>query len=632
MIRHTLPPAPCPVSLDDTPRRWLPTPEALVGALESNMEAGEPAGLRALAPQMGAPEIDLTVTPLTARATMLGALSGRAFYHHELRLRQPMPEHLEPELTVWQAGTTPEWSDGVLAEPKYFSFFQDAPFPAFNPNHRRKWRAHELLHGASKFFWHPQMTRFELYVSARLNELLPIIHWYGFDEIFRPRCAEHRGKLLYREFCASCEALARPYWELDLASEPQQRALGMGAAHNALEHLESEWSAIVQEIATGRLHATPRGRLDASSDAVGYMRAHWNRVTAWSTGSWVERFLVDGIDYFSTLDALLLNVGQATQDLVCGTLEVDEPLYRARRTRRQLQDIASRVLVAMEWLDPESAEGERAEDALEPHLDALARACDELLEEPDDIDSCVTPALESFAACARAFSEVAELFPEPIAESFLGFGYRFLDADIFAEAGSAQLAQGIEDGAPKTFAMLTDPLDSAVALTQWQGFDETGRLSERVHGWLSAQLGEDHPLSEQARFEAFANAEPRADQEATLFASLPDDPTDLLEGGGRLRPHATLRRSRFAASLITHTIGQTLPEGSDDTQLPVAAALVEGQLRLMAESDEIARILDHLQAGEERSYWLTEALCEPLYELLENSLVCWLPEPRRASR
>src|SRR5690554_4427421 len=177
MIRHTLPPALAKVSLDDAPRHWLPTPEALVAALEASIEAGEPAGLRALAPQMGAPMVDLTVTPLSARATMLGALSGRAFYQHELRLRQPMPEHLEPELAVWQAGTTPQWSDGVLAEPKYFSFFQDAPFPAFNPNHRRKWRAHELLHGASKFFWHPQMTRFELYVSARLNELLPIIHW-----------------------------------------------------------------------------------------------------------------------------------------------------------------------------------------------------------------------------------------------------------------------------------------------------------------------------------------------------------------------------------------------------------------------------------------------------------------------
>ncbi|RAL20606.1 hypothetical protein DL240_16375 [Lujinxingia litoralis] len=624
MIRLTLPEAPAPLDPTASPRQWLPEPRALVDALSATIADGEPEGLRALGQVMGAPELDLVVTPLTARAAVLGAQNGRAFYHHELRLRQPMPEHLEPELAVWQAGTTPQWSDGVLAEPKYFSFFQDAPFPAYNPNHRRKWRAHELLHGASRFFWHPQMTRFELYVSARLNELLPIIHWYGFDEIFRPRCPEHQGRLLYRELCPRCEALATPYWELDPAS-PGQHALGMGAAHNALEHLESEWTAITQEINTGRLHATPRGRLDASSDAVGYMRAHWNRVTAWSTGSWVERFLIDGVDYFSSLEALLLNVGQATQHLVCGTLELDPQHYLAGRTRRQLQDIAARVLLALEWLDPESSQGQEAEAALEPHLEALGELSAALLESPERMGE----ALDGFAECARTFSEVAELFPEPIAESFLGFGYRFVDADVFAQAGAMQLAQGIEDAAPQTFAMLTDPLDSALALTQWEGFEAPGRLSGRLHGWLVAQLGPEHPLSEQARFEAFANEEPRHDEEATLFAALPEHPEALLTQEGRLRPNATLRRAAFDASLITRTIGQALPEGHDDTRLDVAAALVDGQLRLVVESPEFGSILDHLQAGDAPESWLTPELCEPLYELLENSLVCWLPAPRR---
>ena len=64
--------------------------------------------------------------------------------------------------------------------------------------HRRKWRPHELLHGAVGFFWREDASRFETYVGARLNELLPVVHWYGLDEIFRPRCERHTGEVLFR--------------------------------------------------------------------------------------------------------------------------------------------------------------------------------------------------------------------------------------------------------------------------------------------------------------------------------------------------------------------------------------------------------------------------------------------------
>ena len=127
---------------------WLPEPAAIVSACRDLLSAGEPSDALEVIQTLGVPASDLCITPLGLAAAKLGAQVGTAFFHHELRVRLPMPKHLEPELAVWGEGTVPVWKDGILGEPKYFSFFQDAPFIAFNPNHRRKWPAHELVHGA----------------------------------------------------------------------------------------------------------------------------------------------------------------------------------------------------------------------------------------------------------------------------------------------------------------------------------------------------------------------------------------------------------------------------------------------------------------------------------------------------
>ena len=53
---------------------------------------------------------------------------------------------------------------------------------------------------------------------GELSELLPVVHWYGFDELFRGRCPEHAGRVLYQEFCSACEArriAASPGWSFD---------------------------------------------------------------------------------------------------------------------------------------------------------------------------------------------------------------------------------------------------------------------------------------------------------------------------------------------------------------------------------------------------------------------------------
>ncbi len=610
-----------------SPRDWLPSPQPLVDACAETISAGEPDGLRALTPQLGAPPVDLTVTPLTARATVLAAGHGRAFYHHELRRRLPMPEELEPEVSVWEAGTTPAWSDGVLAEPKYFSFFQEAPFPAYNPNHRRKWRAHELLHGISRFFWHPRMTRFEFYVSARLNELLPVVHWYHLDEVFRSRCEEHEDTVLHRDHCLACQEQAAPYWTSTAPDEDRR----IEAAHRLVErgwdHFEEEWEAITTEIEKGRRVETPRPRLDASSDAIGYMRAHWNRATAWSFGHWVEQFLVDGVDYFSTLRGLRDNVGKSLQELVSGTVSVSEETFVARRTRSQLQDLGYRVLLALEWLDPAGEDARKAEEVLMPQLEEGARICKDLLDDPERAEE----GLDQFARTCQAFSRVAPRFPDEIADAFLAFGYRFVDPGVFADAAIGQIYTGLEDGMPETTGLLEEPVSAIRRFLLNPKFDEHGRLSGRFSDWLEAAAGDDGEvdvaarLVDVARFEAFANAEPRTDDEATHFASLPERAGAMRNAAGRLRPHATLRRDEFRADVVSELTGQVLDETG---RVAMAASLVDGELRLVVEDDDVAAVLDRVCAGESIDEWWDFALADTIMRLLEESLITWLPAPR----
>ena len=197
------------------PASALTDPHALAQACGAASRPAD-AVLQAL-DLLGVPPRELTTTPISLRIAIAAAAEGRAFVHHELRHPLPVAEELLPELDVGD----PEvgWTAGMLVAPKYFSAFLDAPLPTYDPNHRTKWRAHELLHRLARFVWRPEITRFEAYLGSRLSELLPVVHWYGLDEIRRGKCAAHRGVVLHHEVCEACEAAARSFWEIEIDPE-----------------------------------------------------------------------------------------------------------------------------------------------------------------------------------------------------------------------------------------------------------------------------------------------------------------------------------------------------------------------------------------------------------------------------
>ena len=103
--------------------------------------------------QLGISSEILCTTPFSKDIAALAYADGRMFYHYELRGHLPVTENMAPEVPVWtEEGTVPLWKDGHLVAPKYFSFFLESVFAPYNPSHRSKWPAHELLHTLTKFY------------------------------------------------------------------------------------------------------------------------------------------------------------------------------------------------------------------------------------------------------------------------------------------------------------------------------------------------------------------------------------------------------------------------------------------------------------------------------------------------
>tara|TARA_B100000609_G_scaffold71285_1_gene56653 strand:- start:3748 stop:5610 length:1863 start_codon:yes stop_codon:yes gene_type:complete len=619
----------------ESPRTWLPTPERLTEACQEAIISGPDGDFVASLEGLGCPPEELLVTPFSARVGAMAAAKGLSFFHHELRGRLPVPDALMPEVEVWESGGLPVWQEGVLIEPKYFSFFLDAPFVPYNPNYRRKWRAHELIHSLSGFFWRPDMTRFECYMGARLDELLPIVHWYGLDEMFRPRCEKHIGKRLYRDLCPDCEALARPFWEHDESFVDAQSETATLWARRAHDHFAEEWDAIIKEYETGQRVETPRGQLNASSDAVGYLMSHWPRLTAWSFGSWVELFLRDGVDYHSSVSGYMGAITDVSKQLFTGEWAASSTQAEAMRARRLLQDIGARTFLALEWLPEHARSTQRIEDAMMPLLESAASLSHELLEKPTSIEKLDELVSTIFTTFQSQFGNL-EGVPEELKSNFvaLGVSYRHhalsgLHDDVEA-AGLSLIREGLLTAAPARHGTLAPLLEDDVlrAFVRSDVFLGEGRLLQRLVSWVEGLPAEqracDAQSLERLQFEAWLRNEPIQDKEAKHFSVLVEDVQDISEGRGEFRMHHTFRCAAWSASLIEEILGEVI-EG-ERAVLGVIHRGGEQALSLFGDTTE--EVIAHIRSGVSAKDWLDERYLEDLEILLENAFVCWFPVPR----
>ena len=601
-----------PTQVDaDFAQAWPPF-DAIASAIA---RAPRPEGAGLLG-ELGAPAADVCATALTTRAAILAMQAGRAFFHHELRARLPVLPSAEPEVEVWEHGPVPVWRGGVLSEPKYFSFFQDAPLPSYHPNHRGKWRPHELLHGAVGFFWRPDMSRFEAYLGARLGELVPVVHWYALDEIGRPRCPEHAGAPTPpRRTCPACERAAKtPYWEREPPSEQEAQQWLV----RAREHFDEEWRACWAEIETGQRRPTPRPGLDASGDAVGYLRGHWPRLTSWSFGAWVERFCIEGVDHASVAAGYARRVARASWSLLTDPLRVERRRFEALRTRRVLQDAARRALRLAGWARRAHPGAERELDAA---LDPMAQRCISLTGDGARLDPEGDRALLAELGARIGYLQAPADARGP---SFWALGHTWLaPSGSVARAHRVHLAEGLESATPTTALALAgaerDLELLAGELLVDPIFVEPVPLADRFARWLDAR-GEGQ-IAELARLEAWLQAAPRRDEPAERFAQRLAS-LDELDGPGQLRLHATARRGRFDAEVLEALLGQ--PMGAGDLEV-LAAVDPEGALVVLPVDAPIEQALSGLEAGQPpRSGPGAQALAE----LLELGVCVWVPGVR----
>ena len=124
---------------------------------------------------------EVVASPYGLRAVLLGLEQGATSVHLERRLELPWPESFTTSPEV--ASDARVLDAGVWQMGKYRGFFQDAPFGTFNPNHVAKW----VPPNSCTARWassRPGATRWEHYLGARLNELVPVALWYGLTSSF----------------------------------------------------------------------------------------------------------------------------------------------------------------------------------------------------------------------------------------------------------------------------------------------------------------------------------------------------------------------------------------------------------------------------------------------------------------
>lgn len=467
------------------------SPDAVVDSVYS-LKRGFPRNVwEEVCAAFDVPAHELETSPISSRIAWLAVNQGALFAHHELKSALPLPDHLGPE----SAHTQPAgWVGGALVEPRHFSFGQDHRIQTFHPNHRAQWRPHELAHALSGFFWHPTLTRFELYLSSRLNELLPIIHWYGWDRIARPSCLLHAKTETYRQHCETCAELAsKPWWE-SAQSIPKDQDLFW--AKQGLQHFRREWQAINDEFQSGARVKTPRGPLDASSDALGYLDGHWNRSTSWGFGRWVETCLKPGVDYFDDFRTWLENHYALHLSLFCGEFSAPSAEAGERRLRRTLQEMGYRALIALEHLPEESHQANACEDILAPWLESIHK---HLVRE--DSDSSVLKDL--VASWFELIPDLRQQLPSDVAKALPGLGLRQFPESCHLE----QLQEGLAS------VDIDVDQEQVAAFVDSPYFAKTGFLIER---WT------DFAPTPQSQDAAFFQRACGRDEDGEFFAALPD--------------------------------------------------------------------------------------------------------------
>ncbi len=312
---------------EDPGQSVLPSEDALVAwLLELRRDA--PTRFAPLAELAGVPLAEVLASPFGLRAVALGVHVGATTVHRELR--HPIDWSDDPRTEDADHGV---WDRGRLHIGKYQAFLQDAPHVTYDPAHHHKWLPHEMLHRAASFF--VSDDDFELYLGARLNELVPVAVWWGHDQFCRLD-----EDAFDREHSPHEPSLEEAKWltESEDALRARVGRTRRWLAHG-LEHVCSGLQAVAEECATRTFVPSPRhvpqARLDASSDALAYVVAHRARLQR-------VRAVVEPHAY-TDLAEYVAHIEAVHRSLLFGPIAVDAASVKSAQQVRDGWDIALRA-------------------------------------------------------------------------------------------------------------------------------------------------------------------------------------------------------------------------------------------------------------------------------------------------
>lgn len=484
----------------------------------------------AIAHATGVPLAEVLASPFALRMCALGAEAGAIGRPRELRRLVDWTETIDPAVRDADHGV---WDRGVLRTGKYQAFTAESPVGVLDPAHVSKWGPHEMLHRAAGFFFREGMSRWELYLGARLNELLPVTTFYGAEQAMRLDEGAFDRAAAGRRPRARLED-AR--WRTD-----DEDALGARARAAApifregLAWLERELAAIDEELATGVRVRAAHPFLDTSSDATAYVVGHFERLRQTAVARVLEGRGTDRVEaYREAIEALLDRL------LFAELPDAPDP---ARARRSEAFDLLLRAAHL----------GEGVEVDLAPLLS---------IDDPD----VLRERLPERIGAEEAALVLADGSPRG----------RALD----------QLDEGLAHAAPRIHALVPD---LAERLADHPALLDRGPLIERVEAFLEAT---DAPgaVRDLARLEAaivLAERDDAIEWLSTPEAELPGDLDD-----GELFAHRAATRLDLDHDVLTaHAEGGTPAEGPQ-TLLVVG---FEDAVSVVPVPVEVADVVDALR-------------------------------------
>ena len=196
------------------------------------------------------------------------------------------------------------------------------------------------MHRAIGFFHRPRPTRFELYLGARLNELVPVVTWYGPEQALRLREGRFDRERAGREPEAR---LGDARWLRDRRHADSALELAGDLLREGIAHFERELDAIDRELRTGETVRVPHPFLDASSDAIGYVLGHADYLRGDDAADVLGRFARLGIERFDRVATFRDHVEASFDRLLFAPIALSFDAALGERRARHAWDYAQRA-------------------------------------------------------------------------------------------------------------------------------------------------------------------------------------------------------------------------------------------------------------------------------------------------